>query len=827
MPQNKRLTGVTIGQILTQELFNEDNIVNCGPRDTSAGVPPNFYEQNFNKIDRGVDKHLKKNHNYVPHETYRPQVTIAFDFTDMFVAALQKETAQEYTVEARRLIDKSLLMERAREVLRFVKYYFEYSKTYKTYSSETKRKTNINIDTEDDANKFLNEVFNMFMTSINITRTRSDIGTATVTFRNVRNYVNGKSIGPLYNYAVGILRDLLVPMIPIKLWARGRFYNQWFFPIFDGYIVATTMKDTGGFAEIEIMCKDVLEIARFTTEMVNPALINMAEARKVQAINLQKMPFYGQDHMDMVRALFMGDDLEFDPTGEKAAFLNKVDSFGNYKDGFKFVKGIGFVPVDAAGSFIQRQHERLLTGRLFLNKKINLQKVKNDTLAAAKKNGITPTLNLDQLEEFDWYSNVDPSSVHQLDEKMEQGPIREEEFTLDRMIKEVSHSQTRRKLVTWGTRLTPYRVWSISSPDMFNADFASRFEILQEIAKNVYYDFYVDGNGTVHYHPFRFNNDFLFNDAIYIRPGENELYEHPTVWPGIYTIGPEESIGHNEIVNFEELVTFLKLRGTDPVSAVESDLGRIVGSALHKDYLERFGYRRSLQHNPMFNYNFSLDSSNNNLSEAGVTFMDVVAAALIIYYNGTLHTRNSTIIFRPELDIARPLFYTEDDMVFYIDSISHSITIGGDATTAITASFGRKIYDDPLDLQSFLQIQEGLWKYGEEVLDAEAFIQQLPITQWQNFLSEHQYQALEQTKAVGKIWPRERNLEYVEGSEEFVGPLNEWHDLDLDDPDTDFITGLNETVGEDWSGGSQRPRKGQIRKTARRTKRAKTFKGYK
>jgi hypothetical protein len=788
---NKRTTGITIGQVLVAELFNEDNIVNCGPRDTAQGIPPNFYEQNFNKIDRGVDTHLKKNHNYIPHETYHPQIAAGLDFTDSFTASLQKEVAKDYNIKASRLIDKNILMDRAKEILRFVKYYFEYTGSFKTYDTDTKRIVYEDIGqfyidpdeavTETDVNRLLNLVFNMFMTSIIITRSRGDIGSATITFKNVRNYTNGKSIGPLYSYAVGMLRDLLVPMLPVKLWARGRLYNQWFFPIFDGHIVSTSVKDSAGFAEIEITCKDVLEIARFTTEMVNPALVNIAEARKVYAINLQRMPFYGHDHMDMVKALFMGDNLEFDPTGEKTNFLNKVDSFGNEKDGFKFIKGIGFVPVDQAGNFSKSQHERLLTGRIFLNKKINLDKIRKESAAAAKKSGITPTLDLGQLEEFDWYTNLDSTLATELDEKMEEGPVREEEFTIDRILKEVSHAETRRKLITWGTRMTPYRLWEIQSPDTFSATFSSRLEVLQEISKNVYYDLYVDGSGSVNYHPYRFSNDYLFNDAIYIRPGENELYYHPTVWPGVYTIGPEESIDHNEMINFEELYTFMKLQGQDPFGAVGSDLGGIVGKAIHKDYLERFGYRRILEVNPLFNFNFSLDASVDSASAAAVTFMDIVAAALLIYRNGHLHTKTSTIIFRPELDVARPIYYTEDDMVFYIDSISHSITIGGDATTTVTSSFGRKIYDTPLDLQSFLQIQEGIWKYGEQVIDAQSFIKQLPIADWNNFLDKHQLEGIELTRQEIKLGPPP---DYVSPSEDSTDIL----DIDTDDPDTDFIS---------------------------------------
>jgi len=781
----KKFTGTggeAVAHMIIEELFNENNIASCGPRgdevdpnnpDVIIEVPPNSHKQSFNRIDRGVDKY-SKNFNYIPHETYRPQVTIGFDFTDSFTAALQKEVAKEHEFHSQRLIDKTILMQRAKEVLQFVKYYFEYTntyKTYKTYNSTTGQKTDTKLEyenlsqyeivTENAANKLLNEAFNMFMTSITVTRSRGDIGSATINFKNVRNYVNGKSTGPLYDYSVGILRDLLVPMLPVKLWARGRFYNQWFFPIFDGYIVATTVKDTEGFAEIEIICKDVLEIARFTTEMINPALVNIAEMAKVDGINLQNMPFYGHDHMELVKALLMGGGLEFDPTGTNTQKLNAIDPYNNVKKGFKWIDGIGLVPTDQFGTVLKEKNAKIWNGWITLSKDLDVGKLR----AAAKKEGITPTLTLQQLEEFDWYSNIQQSSLDKLDGKLEEGPIRQEEFTIDRIVKEVSHSETKRKILAWGSKLTPYRIWGIQSPDMFSATFASRLEVMQEIAKNVYYDLYVDGAGTVHYHPYRFTNDYLFNDAIYVQPKANNLHPHPVVWPGVYVIAPEESTSHNEIVNFEELITFLKLRGQDPQSAVLSDLGAIVGSATHKDYLERFGYRRALEENPLFNFNFSLDAVANSASNASVTFMDLVAASLLIYRNGSLHTKDSTIIFRPELDVGRPIYYPEDDMVFYIDSISHSITIGGDATTSITASYGRKIYETPIDLQSFLQMQEGMWKFGEQNIDAKSFIAQLPVTEWKNFLDKTQYDNLNNARIQAERYVQSQAVDAVTAAE--------------------------------------------------------------
>ena len=76
--------------------------------------------------------------------------------------------------------------------------------------------------------------------------------------------------------------------------------------------------------------------------------------------------------------------------------------------------------------------------------------------------------------------------------------------------------------------------------------------------------------------------------------------------------------------------------------------------------------------------------------------------------NSELVSTQSTIIFRPELELARPMYYTDTDDVFYIQSIDHTININGDATTTVNGNFGRKEKDIPPDLHNFLLATESI-----------------------------------------------------------------------------------------------------------------------
>ena len=48
-------------------------------------------------------------------------------------------------------------------------------------------------------------------------------------------------------------------MVPVMVWAKGRFYKDWWFPIFDGYVMSVEPSDNNGFAQLTITCRDLVE----------------------------------------------------------------------------------------------------------------------------------------------------------------------------------------------------------------------------------------------------------------------------------------------------------------------------------------------------------------------------------------------------------------------------------------------------------------------------------------------------------------------------------------------------------------------------------------
>lgn len=690
-----------IAQLVQQQVANKDNYEFCGP----DGKPDLEY---FKKIVFDVSPEIKGLNYLVPHETFHPRIAVSIDFTHKFVQTKRTE-------DATRIVNTADLLENARKLRVFVKYYFEYIKSYNgktdyVFTSDTASEGlgyefDRNPADERLANEFINTVLNYFITSISVTRSRRQIGTATVTFKDTHDLKNGRLDSALFDHMSSIFYQLFCPMLPITIWAKGRLYRDWYFPIFDGYLVSVSPSDAAGFAELNLMCKDVLELARVSSEMINPALIQMAELDKVDAINLQSMPFYNHNHMDIIKRLFIGGPLEYSPRSEEESKNKFVNSFKQLAKKFQNI-------IDNIKAGIVRKTE-----------------------------GSTPgAINLMQLENFNFYNFSYDEPAENVFDKY-RGFIKKEDFVIPNMLNYTSRIKTTRNVFAFGDDITPYRLWEIQGVPNFKSDFASRLDIISQTAKNVYYDFYVDGGGNVMYHPHRLGNDYLINSIIY-KDTNNRTVKVPTIWPNAQVIGPEESFSHTSTLNLEEMVTFLRLTGQDPtLPKIESELGGIVGSAIDREHLNRFGYRRAEENNPMFNYNPSFDQGENkNKETGGLSFANLAAAVTLMYRNAELYTRESSIVFRPELELAAPVYFAEDNTVFYINSITHNISIGGSATTTINSSFGRKAEELPNDMYSFILQTEKLYKSSaKDSPNLEDLVKALPMYDWKRYLDDKTY----------------------------------------------------------------------------------------
>jgi hypothetical protein len=216
------------------------------------------------------------------------------------------------------------------------------------------------------------------------------------------------------------------------------------------------------------------------------------------------------------------------------------------------------------------------------------------------------------------------------------------------------------------------------------------------------------------------------------------------------------------MLNIDELVTHLKVVGQDDSVADVDELGCLVGRAVHRKYLNRFGYRRELVICQLFNSNFNVDGDVKNKDKtAGLTFGNLLAGCMLVYKNAELYTKEVSLVFRPELTLCRPVFFTEDKTIFYVNSISHSINIGGDATTTINCSFGRKEDETPVDLFNFMVATQKIFKLRNsgQSIDSKDLLNKLPIQNWEEFLGEEDVKAIKVAKTEAEHAAKQQALD--------------------------------------------------------------------
>lgn len=630
-----------IANILMEDLFKYQ----------VAHGPQRDYTKSFPKVTYS-DIILDGAPNIIPDNIYRPQIMISIDFTHKFVLRERAPSGSD-VLEGKRPLDKELLEYCAKKLLNYFSYYFEKTLSYSKNYEYSRLQNIINRARNSDEwgyNVLINEILNFFLTGIQVNRSRNEIGTATISLKDSPMYFSGRGTRLFFDKTYDVLNQLFVPMLPVKIWAKGRIYTDFFFPIFDGFTVASSERNSEGYYSVDLNCKDYLELARNSYEMINPAIMQIEEFRKQENINIYSKPLYNHDHIKIFKALTLGGSL-----------IYNIDDIQNPK--------------------------------IQLSEEVRQQKGTHNFSALGNLIEINEE-SKESPELLDWkYYKT----------RVTQGGA---PFSVESALELTSHTKTPRGAVSWGYHITPYRLLQFQSVQTYTSEFSNRLDVLKEIAQMVYYELYVDPWGNLQYHPMRFGNEYLYNDIVYMDKLGSEV-KHMISFPGTYTIGPEETKSFAKVMNVEELTTHLRLRGVPAfVPNVAGEQVDLVASYYDRKMMQRFGYRRKELTNPLINSRGEIrDKSTGNKEDV----LWMAARELMNYLNGELYACQAEIIFRPELQVAMPLLMLPQNEVFYINNLSHSVTIGGDATTSINASFGRKVNIPAIDIASVMIKSEKLY----------------------------------------------------------------------------------------------------------------------
>lgn len=614
----------------------------------------------------------------IPGVTYHPEIKVVIDFMSYFTIDFNP---QGDTIAKRsRLVLPSVLLDRAKSLANFWAYYFNdaafadasLEKTLEKISDTDVRSDikgnqkqyitvvkkvleKLNKDNEEEANKFINHILNMFITDIQIERNLKDIGNCSITFRDNIYQTHNAAIQHrdtlFFKSFCNVLNQLFSPMLPVSVWAKGRIYPTKWFPIFTGYIFQTTPADKEGFTTFTVICKDVLELARISTEMVNPALCVFEQIKKQDTIQLYSQPFYNKSMWEIATLMFQGgkmDTSENSSTGQTDKRSNKNDT------------------TSASSGSIQ------------------FHQLANNIRVINQENALFSELNKQATLDYNNQTN------------------------LNSFLTKLRHYKY---VLLWGEDVSPYKNWSFASPKNFTSQFTSRYEILKLAAQRGYLEFYADGAGNVRIHPMRLSNKFFENDAMYVRTFEQNTTKLPKDFSSATIITPHETLSSNKLFDIQNMATFLRIGGspaefgtTNEDYATQFD---ILGSYVDRQLISKYGFRMSEIIEETYHYNPTVKGKKGTYK-----FLDLAARELLRYRNGELYTRTTNIVFRPELELANPIYFTDSKEVFYVQSITHNISIGGSATTTINCNFGRSENELPPMLWDFIVAEQKMFVSG-------------------------------------------------------------------------------------------------------------------
>lgn len=241
------------------------------------------------------------------------------------------------------------------------------------------------------------------------------------------------------------------------------------------------------------------------------------------------------------------------------------------------------------------------------------------------------------------------------------------------------------KLFVWGHTGSVYQE-VFKGFQLFNSEFQTRKDILLQVAGLTYYVCYIDGAGNFHYHPPRFEEEHYLQvkERYYWgNSGMTSYEEHPLV----YTLFDDEIIKQSYEQNEDEVCTIARGLaegnfGLNP--QIESKVPNTYRSTIvWEEGINRFGFRERT---------FSTAA----LQNSNTSYIDSYTAAFLLRANQERFRMSASMPMRPELQVDRPIYDYNKNMIYQIRNVTHMYNAGGPNspgtwTTDIVCYAGRPV----------------------------------------------------------------------------------------------------------------------------------------
>jgi len=613
----------------------------------------------------------------IPDILHNPEIQVYFDFL--------RSTSVD-PLNPGQLIPRDTLYEPLMDaILENVQYFM---KVYGVDLGFVDLKSILDVGTPFAKQSVINLFLNQILSSVQTNRQRSGEGRASISLRPIRlarhTEVGFADLNMLFNPDVKDLFDqLLGPDVFVYVFGRGRLYPENIYPMFTGLTTSVSFESSQGFDSITVQCEDVLKLLRLTWYNFKPGLADPRVLGSFADTSLDNTsivagihPFAGLDAGEIVQLFILG------------------------------------------------------TNTLPPNSQIEKDKIRV---------GLFGILRYGLATDPDLITSLESSKILTKFDDLQ------DENVLNRLRSPW--------LVMWGqsSRVNPYIEYFEDASKPFDSEHRRRIDTLREIAERTYSEFYADAVGNIFFHPMRVSVNFLDNLAIddtsailkkeqettnlqdgtgEVKPTKVETEKIMAPMPGFYkwaTVIPEEEMMSSSFtISDAELTTVLGVTGQvpylasiNPVAAglakvypnisgsgePSADVGTAIGRLKSKEMqrLFRFGNRRRDVQRALL-----------NVSENLYKYAEMIYKLI----NKDLLSASVTLIMRPELELARPVFIPHRRELYYVDSISHFYTVGGLCTTQIGLTFGRPDNEGCTDLIDYLiQDFEELSKVNQQLKD--------------------------------------------------------------------------------------------------------------
>ena len=240
---------------------------------------------------------------------------------------------------------------------------------------------------------------------------------------------------------------------------------------------------------------------------------------------------------------------------------------------------------------------------------------------------------------------------------------------------------------TYNNDMVGFRPYALSiggSWSFYQGDWKTKRDIAYRAAEDSHFVFYADRHGEIWFHPPRFSNSWILGAAN----------------PLIYIIDTPSIISYGFVESDENIYT-VAFVSTEPPLGWDSakELGFFDKSFRDDGAVLKYGFRIFTGSNPVINVGNSKVQSEIKTAEDYAA--DSKNQSSIIMYCKSLLQRllaqkyqgQITILGRPELDPGRPVYIPYRNMIYYVETVQHQLDAGGNFTTTLHLSYGRKPWE--------------------------------------------------------------------------------------------------------------------------------------